>query len=183
MKQKLSTIKKKICFILPKFAPENIGGAELQVYYLANELIRRGFDISYIRHAPESYQLTRKFEEFSLYAIPNVKYFFMQSLNAFHLLSAMRKANADLYYCRVSKSYLPIVVWGSRRQKAISVWACSHDREVERFSPRTKRFLTKAQMYARLWLWTWVKSVSWCLGHDLAKRSFSCSCTALGETW
>ena len=79
----------------------------------------------------------------------------MQSLNAFHLLSAMRKANADLYYCRVSKSYLPIVVWGSRRQKAISVWACSHDREVERFSPRTKRFLTKAIEYFEQWIFSW----------------------------
>jgi glycosyltransferase involved in cell wall biosynthesis len=132
-----------VCFVLPKFAIEEIGGAELQIYYLSKELIERGIKVSYIRERSAFRHNSAQCEGIALYAIPRIKYYFLQWINLLPLLWAMHKTRATVYYCRVSKSYLPIVVLGSWLFNAKTAWACSHDREVSGFIPRGKGLVKK----------------------------------------
>jgi glycosyltransferase involved in cell wall biosynthesis len=118
---------KSITFILPRFLTDQIGGAELQVYYLAKELINRGWDVSYIRETSTSDRSVSLFEGIKLYNLPLRKRHYLQFLNYFHLKEIMRKIRSDIWYCRVSKYYLPSVIRHASSLGGKIVWAFSSD--------------------------------------------------------
>jgi glycosyltransferase involved in cell wall biosynthesis len=122
---------KTFCFILPKFFRECQGGAELQCYYLARELINRGWLVHFIREYrylefPKNYEKDGIF----IHSIP----FLHQQLrfmNTYSLSRVMEKIMADVWYCRATIAYLFPVLWNARKLKQGKViWACSHDKEI-----------------------------------------------------
>lgn len=126
-------MKKKIfCFILCKFFKESQGGAELQCYYLARELISRGWEVHYIReyrfrNFPEEYQEQGIF----IHAIPQVHQQ-LRFLNTPALFRVMGKIRADFWYCRGTISYLyPVLRNAGKLQRGKVIWACSHDKELK----------------------------------------------------
>ncbi len=135
--------RKSFCFILPKFAPENIGGAELQVMYLAEELVSRGFVVNYIREKSSNTLVAETYNGIRLWQIPHIRHFFLQWLNIGALTKVIRETRADVIYCRVSKSYLAAAVKVASEIDGKAAWACSHDRETELFQTRTSGLLKK----------------------------------------
>lgn len=136
----------RICFILPKFAPESVGGAELQVFYLGKELLRRGYEVHYIREAEKG--APKEYQGIFLHAIPRVRWFFLGCLNAFHIHVLLRRIDPQLVYCRVSQSYMICASLGTRFKSFDLIWACSHVREVDHFKSRSKYLFT--QLFERI---------------------------------
>ena len=148
-------MRKRFCFVLPKFAPENIGGAELQVMYLCQELVNRGYDVHYIREARDSARIPSSYQGIQLHAVPPIRRFFFQWTNAFRLMHQLHRIKPNVVYCRVSKGYLAISALSSLRRRFRLIWACSHDREVAKFRPRTdssiKRAFERIEQYMFVW--------------------------------
>ncbi|MCF8076236.1 MAG: glycosyltransferase family 4 protein [Desulfotignum sp.] len=123
--------KKTICFIIPKFLYESQGGAELQSYYIARELINRGWEAHYIREYmypefPKNYEKDGIFIHSIPFLHPQLRF-----LNTTCLFKVMQNIMADVWYCRATISYLFPVYWNARKlRQGKVVWACSHDKEI-----------------------------------------------------
>lgn len=117
-------MKRKFCFILPNIHGEFSGGAETQCFYLAKELLARGWEVHYIREADVDGVI--EVEGIVVHAIPKQRKLFKWR-NWFHLRKAMRVIAADVWYVRANISYLPLVVWHSKRANGKTIWAFSRD--------------------------------------------------------
>ncbi len=122
--------KKKIfCFILPSFFKERKGGSELQSFYIAEELIKRGWDVHYIRENSNKDGKQEKINGITLHALPRRKSYLRWS-NVINLRKIIRNIKADILYCRSSISYLAPLVVHAKSIGAKVVWACSHDTQL-----------------------------------------------------
>ncbi|GAB4419841.1 MAG: hypothetical protein OHK0039_32710 [Bacteroidia bacterium] len=115
---------KKICFILPHFHLEYSGGAEIQCYYLAQELLERGWEVHYIRESkdPETHLM----EGIRVHAIPPRKSY-LKWKNAAVLAAKMADIRADVWYNRATLAYLPAIVRQARHVGGKVVFAFSRD--------------------------------------------------------
>ena len=76
--------KKVFCFILPSLFMERTGGSELQVYYIAMELIRRGWEVHYIREENDWIGKELIIDGITLYALHR-REDYLRFMNGFHL--------------------------------------------------------------------------------------------------
>lgn len=121
---------------------ENKGGAELQCYYLAQELITRGWEVHYIREYRDEYPNENyRVENIIIHGIKKRRNE-LRWLNTNQLYQLMNSIKADCYYCRASISYVHSVVKNAKKIGGSTViWACSHDNELKN---QTKgRFITQ----------------------------------------
>jgi glycosyltransferase involved in cell wall biosynthesis len=118
---------RRFCFILPHFHFEFSGGAETQCYYIARELLRRGWEVHYIRESDETE--SRCVEGIHLHAIPKQRKLFKWR-NARPLRIAMENICADVWYTRANPSYLPLVVMHARGVGGRTLWAFSRDSQL-----------------------------------------------------
>jgi glycosyltransferase involved in cell wall biosynthesis len=109
---------------LPKFYSEFSGGAETQCFYLAQELLARGWKVHYIREADSPVEMVH--EGIVVHAIPKRRKLFKWQ-NWFHLWRVMRRIQADFWYVRANISYLPQVAWHARKMRGETIWAFSSD--------------------------------------------------------
>lgn len=118
--------KIKICFVAPKaypiFNPEvgtYFGGAEVDLYYLATELVKdNSFEISFIVADYKQPQ-----EEF----IENVRViktidFKKPIQGALKIWDGLKSANADIYFLKCASPGVPLVAWFCKSHKRIFVY-------------------------------------------------------------
>ena len=115
---------KRICFILPHFHLEYSGGAEIQCFYLAQELITRGWEVHYIRESDDA--ATQVMEGITVHGIPRKKSY-LKWQNAAALQAKMREIGADIWYNRATLAYLPAIVREAKRSGGKVVFAFSRD--------------------------------------------------------
>jgi glycosyltransferase involved in cell wall biosynthesis len=123
--------KKVFCFILPSFFLERKGGSELQVYYIAMELIRRGWEVHYIREENTWIGKELVIDGIKLYALP-ARENYLCLMNNFYLKKIMKKIKADVWYCRATTNYVAPVAWSARKIGGQVAWACSNDFQVSK---------------------------------------------------
>ncbi|MCB0855449.1 MAG: glycosyltransferase family 4 protein [Bacteroidetes bacterium] len=129
---------------MPHFHLEYSGGAEIQCYYLAKELLERGWEVHYIRESKN--RETTIQEGIIVHGIPKQKGY-KKWANREALRQQMEKIQADFWYTRANISYL---YWLNKYAAKIGgkvIWAFSRDSqlsykgEMERFaSPLLKAF-------------------------------------------
>jgi glycosyltransferase involved in cell wall biosynthesis len=117
---------RRFCFILPHVHFEFSGGAETQCYFIARELLRRGWEVHYIY---ESERESRCVEGIHLHTIPRQRKLFKWR-NAHALRMAMESVCADAWYVRANTSYLPMVVMHARGVGGRTYWAFSRDSQL-----------------------------------------------------
>ncbi len=124
--------QKTFCFVVPSFFNEYKGGAELQCYYLAQELIRRGWTIHYIReHRNQIHPNTYTFQGITIHGVKE-KRNELRWLNEIQLYQIMNEIKADYWYCRASISYLhPVLKNAKKINNSMVIWACSHENELK----------------------------------------------------
>ena len=110
---------------------ETKGGSELQAYYIARELIRRDWEIHYIREHNDWSGKELIIDGIILHALP-VRDNHFRLLNIFYLKKIMEKIKADVWYCRATTNYVAPVAWAARKIGGRVVWACSHDIQVSK---------------------------------------------------
>ena len=121
--------KKVFCFILPHFFMETKGGSELQAYYIARELIQRGWEIHYIREHNDRSGKELIIDGIILHALP-VRDNHFRLLNIFYLKKIMEKIKADVWYCRATTNYTAPVTWTACKIGGRVIWASSSDAQV-----------------------------------------------------
>lgn len=123
----------KILFVLNNFFFEKKGGAELQAYYLAKELIQRGHEVYYLRE----YRKKIALEETSVEGIKLLKVFSVKGLRRNYSIKnfirtpfikrAMKEVKPDIVYSRSDDTYMPIISDLKSKFKFKLIWACSLD--------------------------------------------------------
>ncbi|MFC2156792.1 glycosyltransferase family 4 protein [Acidobacteriota bacterium] len=117
---------KRFCFVMELFFPEIKGGSELQALNIAEELIKRDWEIHYIREKSRFLLEDPIYQGIHLHQISH-RHTKMKWLNIFQLYKRMKSIKADFWYCRGTVSYLFPVWICSRFSGGKVVWACSHD--------------------------------------------------------
>jgi glycosyltransferase involved in cell wall biosynthesis len=115
---------KKFCFILPHFHLEYSGGAETQCYFLAQELLQRGWEVHYIRESKETN--SRIMDGIRVHAIPVRKHHYKWK-NYTALKRLMQQIKADVWYTRANISYLFPLYLIAKTTGGKVAWAFSRD--------------------------------------------------------
>lgn len=141
--------KKTFCFILPSFFFERKGGAEIQSFYIAQELIKLGFKVHYIRETKSIFRRVENYQDIHLHSIYankmiNKTFTIRQLWKCYFLNKVMRKINADFWYVRSNDAYLPLVEKFVKKNGGKIVWACAHDYKVQK-NHWKKRYGTSIQ--------------------------------------
>ena len=122
--------QKRFCFILPSFSgrlKDPKGGSEIQAYLLSLDLLRRGWEVHYIRENPPDIRKEEKVNGIILHSIPPI-HTKLKWMNRRHLLKLMKKIKAYIWYCRGTISYVYPVWKNARKTGGKVLWACSSDR-------------------------------------------------------
>jgi len=139
MKSKKMT-EKKICFVLEYFFPEVKGGSELQSWFIAQELMRKGWEVHYIRENRKKRSGLETNGGLFLYALPQ-RHTKLKWLNIFRLYFHMRKIKSPFWYCRGTISYLFPVWLITKLIGGKVIWACSSDVQIAPFKQDKNRTL------------------------------------------
>jgi len=121
----------RICFILPWFIKDAIGGSELAAYNIAKELLSRGWEVFYICE-DRSAKKYDQYEGIKISRIPDRRWY-SKGLNYWSLKKRMYEIKADYWYCRSSSIYLyPVMVERiARKSGGKTIWALRSNSDAE----------------------------------------------------
>jgi len=112
--------------ISPNFFGAIKGGGEIQTRFLAQELLRRGWVVHFIREGCSQEGRTQVLDGIIIHSLPR-RLAFMTWLNIVPLFRCMRRVEASAWYCRAMRTYLFSVWLAARRLGGKVLWACSSD--------------------------------------------------------
>lgn len=127
------TMKKTptFCLISPWYFKEGLGGSEIQNYYIAQVLIKRGWEVHYIRESPDRHIKKPEIDnQIILHAIPKRQAYF-KWLNIFHVLKIAKRILADVWYIRGNVSYVFPALVCSKVFGGTTIWNCSHELQTQ----------------------------------------------------
>ncbi len=116
-----SKTKRKFCFISPSFFFERSGGTEIQNWYISLELIKRGWEVHYIREITARKQGKTSINGIIMHSIPRLRKR-LRWINTWKTGRIMKSVRADIWYCRGSSSYLFPTVFGAKLFGGRVVW-------------------------------------------------------------
>lgn len=135
----MTKLNKKLAIVMPHFFFENEGGAELQSYYLARELVLNGWTVDYIREVSLARVVDDRYGGINLHGIlipPFLRHprllFLKQLMRRIQLNRVLSRIQPDFIYVRADESYLPIIDRQLDRLEAQLIWACSHEDKLKR---------------------------------------------------
>ncbi len=150
--------KPKVCFVSKNIYPllkyddeaQFAGGAELQQLLMGRELARRGYPVSYVTldHGQGSVEDLDGLRAYAAFrpndGIPGFRFFYPRLGG---VLSAMRAANADIYYVRCAHYMLALVVWLTKRLGRRTVFCGANDPDFDPVALRRRLSLRDRTMY------------------------------------
>ena len=152
-----------VCFVAPnayaalsgRQGVTHVGGAERQQVFLAEELVRRGHRVSFVvldHGQPDGEELVSGISIFKCYRLDagtrGLRFFHPR---LFGLWSAMRKADADVYYQRGAEAETGLVGHWCRRHGRVFVFAVAHDTNCLARSPLMPRRSERLLFRRGLW--------------------------------
>jgi glycosyltransferase involved in cell wall biosynthesis len=138
--------KGKFCFLLPNYIAEAKGGSEIQAYFLAQELRKRGWEVHYIRESSRKRSKEEIIDGIILHSLPP-RHTKLKWLNTRLLHKLMGMIKADVWYCRATISYVFPAWLNARKIGGKLIWACSHDAYVTK---KMKKEITKESFLRKI---------------------------------
>lgn len=114
------------CIISPNFFKDIKGGSEIQTYFLGQELVRRKWNVHFIRENLEKKGGSEIVDGMDVHSLKPARSF-MTWMNISGLYRIMKKVNADMWYCRAARTYVFSVWLLSKILGGKVIWACSSD--------------------------------------------------------
>jgi glycosyltransferase involved in cell wall biosynthesis len=131
MEYNMHRLRKKICFIL-RFHPKvAIGGAELQVLRIAEELVKRKWEVHLISEDGGQFRRNEQENGIDLHWIPERKRG-CGFANYFHLSRLLEEIAPHVVYQRVAIDYTGIVRILARRHGIKYVWAAASNNDCQK---------------------------------------------------
>ena len=174
--------KPKICFCAfetyPFLSQTNlgfIGGAELQQVLIGKELIKNGFDVSFVvfDHGQKSFEIINGIKIYKTvprgYVLSGPKSFY----HAFKSVwNALKQADADIYYQRCAGRETGFVALFCHLRKKRFVWGLASDMDVD------STFSRNAKLYVRILYNFGIKRADYIIAQseyqqELLKRNFN----------
>ncbi len=145
---------KSICFVIPNYVTFSTGGAEIQVHYLTQGFLDKGWNVEVvcagIGHEKE-------IEESELFN-PKIKYFyykklFIRSLEFLTTLRVIKRTTSQYYYQRTDFALTASTLWYCRTRGKKFIYALASDSDVKKgkYSSLFKEFkyISKWKMLVR----------------------------------
>ena len=117
--------KKAILFLMEGHPRYITGGAELQAWFLARELVKRGWEVHFTTEIKGN-EWDRTWEEEGVWVYSLRRYSLFKVRNVWRLWRVFRRTRPQVVYNRVPKEYTGIGRWFSRLYRAKFLWASSH---------------------------------------------------------
>ncbi|NJM15196.1 MAG: glycosyltransferase family 4 protein [Bacteroidales bacterium] len=127
-------MNKSICFVIPKFVTFSTGGAEVQVYYLSEELIKRGYRVEIVTGGKEHSEAAKK----SPFYNPNIVYYYykpsylLRSIEFIKVFLLLLATKSKFYYQRTDYSLTGSVALFCKLFGRKMIYALAHDDETKR---------------------------------------------------
>jgi hypothetical protein len=124
---------KSICFVIPKYVTFSTGGAELQVYLLAEEFVRRNWSVEIVTLN----NLNKKELEKSRFYNPKISYYFysksiIRSLEFFKVFKTLIRTRSNVFYHRTDYSITGALAIYCRLKGKKMIYAFAHDDETRK---------------------------------------------------
>ncbi len=149
---------KSICFAIPSFVTSSVGGAELQVWYLANEFNRMGWNVYILTSAP--YRSINAGQPLN-YEIKFCYYktYKLEILTSLSMLKELIKIDTDCYYQRIDSTMTGIIGVYAKMNRWPMIWACSHDNYCGKYAGlqwlKKKEWYINEQFFPKKW-YAWI---------------------------
>jgi len=115
---------------LPHFFFENKGGGELQSFYLAKELLKRNWDVHYIKESSNNDLKEQIIQGIVIHSMPKRKGI-LRWRNYKKLKSLLDKLKPDFCYQRTTNSYLPLLVRIAKTNNIKTIFAFSMHNQIQ----------------------------------------------------
>ncbi len=118
---------RSICFVMDYFYEDRIGGAEVQVWTLAKEFVRRGWVVNCIAQSLKGEHGQMEFRD-------NIQIDWLKPrplfgiVHWFRILRIMNRIAPDVCYQRIPSFLTGIVGYWCKKKKRIFVYACPEDK-------------------------------------------------------
>jgi len=150
--------KTKICFVcsgvyhlLKKTSQDSIGGAQLQQLLIGKELLKRGYEVTFIveKHGEEDSEYIDGFRVVSTFkenaGIPGFRFFYPRLPK---IWNALTQADADIYYVRCAGFMTAVVARYAQLNNKKIVYCGAHDNN---FQPSLIKLPTIRDKVMHLW--------------------------------
>jgi glycosyltransferase involved in cell wall biosynthesis len=124
---------RRVCFVMPFHIEENRGGgAEVQAWFLARELARRGLDVRYLAQSVTGKAGTEEMREgVRLHWLPHRSRF--EWLAGRQWYRALQAIDPDLVVQRMTSAMTGIIGLYARRHRKAFAWICTEDDATRRW--------------------------------------------------
>ncbi len=119
---------KSICFVIPHFVTFSTGGAEIQVHYLSQAFLKKGWKVEVVCAGSG---LEKQIEK-SPYFNNNITYFYYKKKNIrilefWDVLRALKKTSSHYYYQRTDFALTTATCWYARQNNKKMIYALAND--------------------------------------------------------
>lgn len=148
--------KKSICFVIPKFVTFATGGAELQVHWLSQEFLQRGWQVEVVCAGAAFRSRARQSEYFDA----RIRYHYYQPsvwkfMDGWKVLRVLLACKSYWFYNRTDSAATGALAWFARvrNRKMIYALACDEDALPGKYLSEFSQYSYKNGWKKRVRLW------------------------------
>ncbi len=125
--------EKSICFVIPHFVTFSTGGAEIQVHYLTQAFLQRGWNVEVVCAGLGKEPQMQS----SVYYNKNIKYHYyrkktIRTLEFFDVLKVLKNTNSNYYYQRTDFALTAATYLFAKKNKRKMVYALAGDEDTHK---------------------------------------------------
>ncbi len=145
--------KNSICFVIPNYVTFATGGAEIQVHYLTQEFLKRGWSVEVVC-AGIGYE--KQIEESQFYD-KRIKYYYykklkIRSFEYFSVLKLLKKTKSKYYYQRTDFALTASTYFFTKHYNRTMIYALASDDDAvcDKYVKENKKFSNYSNIFKKV---------------------------------